>query len=105
MANESPASAGRGTPHDFAGQSKEFSLQSSGGTRTYRIHLPSNYDPNDPRPLLVAYHGAGGNPAEFEAETRFSDESINPDMMTVFPAGVNVSTTRRESPISPHGNS
>ncbi|PHH86826.1 hypothetical protein CDD83_9696 [Cordyceps sp. RAO-2017] len=42
-------------------------------------------------PLLVAYHGAGGNPQEFEENTGFSDASINPDMITVYPAGISKS--------------
>ena len=41
-------------------------------------------------PLLIAYHGSGNNPTAFERETRFSDERINPNMITVYPAGVNV---------------
>lgn len=88
---EKRGSPGCGKYHSFVGQTREFSFDSSGGSRTYRIHLPSNYDTNTPKPLLIAYHGAGNNPAAFESETRFSDESINPNMITVYPAGVNVS--------------
>lgn len=91
LAIQRRASAGCGTPHKFPGESREFSFESSGGTRTYRIHLPSTYDPNNARPLLIAYHGSGGNPADFEAETQLSDESINSEMITVYPAGVDVS--------------
>lgn len=91
------ASAGCGIDHNFPGQSREFSFESSGGTRTYRIHLPSNYDVNDPRPLLIAYHGSGGNPAGFEGETGFSDEGLNPNMITIYPAGVNVSAKSMRS--------
>ncbi|CEJ79864.1 hypothetical protein VHEMI00079 [[Torrubiella] hemipterigena] len=86
---EKRGSPGCGKYHSFVGQTREFSFDSSGGSRTYRIHLPSNYDTNTPKPLLIAYHGAGNNPAAFESETRFSDESINPNMITVYPAGVN----------------
>lgn len=89
------ASAGCGRSHNFIGESREFSFESSGGTRTYRIHLPSGYNVNEAQPLLLAYHGSGGNPASFEAETGFSDESLNPDMITVYPAGVNVSVRRK----------
>lgn len=91
---EKRGSPGCGKYHSFVGQTREFSFDSSGGSRSYRIHLPANYDTNTPKPLLLAYHGAGNNPAAFEGETRFSDESINPDMITVYPAGVNVSLVR-----------
>jgi poly(3-hydroxybutyrate) depolymerase len=83
------ASADCGKTH-YPGESREYSFESNRTTRTYRIHLPSSYGPNVPRPPLIAYHGAGGNPADFEAETNLSDESINPNMITVYPAGVDV---------------
>ncbi|OAQ90639.1 carbohydrate esterase family 1 [Purpureocillium lilacinum] len=83
------ASSGCSKPHNFVGQTREFSFESSGGTRTYRIHLPSSYKVGSPMPLLIAYHGSGNNPTAFERETRFSDEIINPNMITVYPAGVN----------------
>ncbi|KAM4062180.1 esterase PHB depolymerase domain-containing protein [Hirsutella rhossiliensis] len=82
------ASPGCGKSHDFVGKTREFSFQSSGGKRTYRIHLPSNYEADKPKPLLIAYHGAGNKLEDFENETRFSDESVNPDMIAVYPAGV-----------------
>lgn len=84
-------SKGCGQPHNFVGETKEFGFHSSGGYRSYRIHLPSNYEVNSPKPLLLAFHGSGNNPTEFEGQTRFSDESVNSDMITVYPAGLNVS--------------
>ncbi|KJZ74783.1 hypothetical protein HIM_05900 [Hirsutella minnesotensis 3608] len=81
-------SQGCGKTHNFVGESREFSFESSGGTRTYRIHLPKNYKVDKPKPLLIAYHGAGNNPKKFENQTRFSDEGVNPNMITVYPAGV-----------------
>lgn len=38
-----------------------FSLEHGGLTRYYRLHVPANYNPNKPYPLLVAIHGGGGN--------------------------------------------
>jgi polyhydroxybutyrate depolymerase len=38
-----------------------FSLNHSGLTRYYRLHVPKNYIPNQPHPLLIAIHGGGGN--------------------------------------------
>lgn len=92
-------SAGCSRTHDWAGQTREFSFQSSGGTRSYRIHLPSNYRPGSAKSLLIAYHGSGDNPANFERTTRFSDEGINPDTITVYPAGINVSFMTTDSSI------
>lgn len=93
-ANDAPVdrapSAGCGTQHTFPGQTQVFSIQSDGRTRSYRLHLPSNYKSNEARPLLIVYHGSGNNPANFENESRFANETLNPNMITVFPAGVNV---------------
>lgn len=83
-------SAGCGRPHIFPGETQEFTIESSGGLRSYRLHLPSNYDADEPRPLLIAYHGAGNTPADFEAESHLADEALNPGMITAFPAGLGV---------------
>ncbi|VUC29233.1 unnamed protein product [Clonostachys rosea] len=82
------ASSGCGKSHSFIGQTKEFSFDSSGGTRTYRIFLPKGYKVNSPQPLIIAYHGSGKTPEDMEELTKFSDESINSKMVAVFPAGV-----------------
>lgn len=86
---EKRASAGCSTAHDWAGQTREFSFDSSGGNRSYMIHLPASYKTGSPKPL-IAYHGSGDNPANFETTTRFSDPSVNPNMIVVYPAGINV---------------
>ncbi|PFH55325.1 hypothetical protein XA68_18576 [Ophiocordyceps unilateralis] len=81
------ASLGCGHDHDFAGSSRNFSIQSGGRTRQYRLHLPSAYDKYKPAPLLLAFHGAGDNPVNFEQKTHFSDEHVNRGMIIVYPAG------------------
>lgn len=87
---EKRASAGCSRTHDWAGTTREFSFESSGGTRSYLIHLPASYKPGSPKPLIIAYHGSGDNMANFETTTRFSDPSVNPNMIVVYPAGINV---------------
>ncbi|CAH0027922.1 unnamed protein product [Clonostachys rhizophaga] len=82
-------SAGCGKSHNFIGETRDFSFESSGGNRTYRIFLPLGYDVNNPQPLVIAYHGSGGTPSAIESLTKFSDESINSKMVAVYPAGVN----------------
>lgn len=88
---EKRASAGCSRTHDWAGQTHQYSFESSGGTRTYLIHLPANYQPGSPKPLIIAYHGSGDNMTNFEKTTRFSDPSVNSNMIVVYPQGVNVS--------------
>ncbi|PVH97882.1 carbohydrate esterase family 1 protein [Periconia macrospinosa] len=74
--------------HDFAGSTRTFSLESGGRKRSYRLHLPKNYDKSKKTPVIVAYHGSGGDPESFEKTTRFSEENVNKDMIAVYPAGV-----------------
>ncbi|KAG5976134.1 hypothetical protein E4U55_007490 [Claviceps digitariae] len=83
--NRQQSSTGCGTKHTFAGKTREFSFDSGGYPRTYRLHLPSRYDAERATPLLLAYHGHGKKVVEFELETRFSDEGVNPDMIAVYP--------------------
>ncbi|MEL6641111.1 MAG: hypothetical protein AAFP98_07330 [Pseudomonadota bacterium] len=37
------------------------SLDADGQVRTYRLHLPRNYDPATPASLILAFHGWGGD--------------------------------------------
>ena len=39
------------------GESRNFSIVSSGRTRTFRVHLPLNYDHAVQHPLMISYHG------------------------------------------------
>ncbi|KAK5991916.1 Bifunctional acetylxylan esterase/xylanase XynS20E-like protein [Cladobotryum mycophilum] len=81
------AAFGCGRTHGFIGQSKDFDIDSSGGNRSYRIHLPSGYTSSKPWPLLVAFHGRGETPESIENYTQFSNETVNPNMVVVYPAG------------------
>lgn len=83
--------SGCGKEHDFIGETETFSIKSSGGDRSFNVHLPANYNPDDSRPLLLAYHGKGGTSKVMEEITRFSNPDVNADMITVYPQGVNVS--------------
>lgn len=83
-------SIGCGNEHNFAGETKTFYLESGGREREYLVYLPANYKKDDARPLIVAYHGAGGSPEQIEDMSGFSDDSINPDMITVYPRGIKV---------------
>ncbi len=52
------ASPGCGGPIADSGS---YSLQDQGITRSYRLHLPRSYDPKTPTPLILAFHGWGGD--------------------------------------------
>ena len=39
----------------------DFSLVHDGLTRTFKVYAPSQYDQNNPIPLVMAFHGGGGD--------------------------------------------
>ena len=86
--------AGCGTPHTVDGRSRDFSLLTNGGNRTYRIHLPNSYDPNTPAPLVISYHGHGKDMVQQETLSQFSNDAINPNMIAVYPQGLKGAVSR-----------
>ncbi len=83
-----PGTAGCGTHHTVDGVSRDFEVLSNGRNRTYRIHLPSSYDPNVPAPLVFSYHGHGQDMVKQETLSQFSNDAINPNMIAVYPQGL-----------------
>ncbi|GAB7358561.1 hypothetical protein MBLNU230_g2623t1 [Neophaeotheca triangularis] len=62
---------------------------SNGQHRTYLLHLPLNYSPLHSPGLIFAFHGKGKNASYMETLSEFSHPSINPDMLVVYPDGIN----------------
>ena len=68
--------------------------QSNGTPRTYRIHIPSNYDKNIAVSLIFSFHGHGKTSKDQEVLSQFSNETWNPNAIAVYPQGLNVSTSQ-----------
>jgi len=64
--------------------------QSNGTPRTYRIHIPSNYEKNKAVPLIFSFHGHGKTSQEHEDLSQFSNEEFNPNAIAVYPQGLSV---------------
>lgn len=62
-----------------------------GQYRQYRIHLPPNYDANVSTPVIFSYHGGFRNMLDQQKSSQFSNNTINPDMIAVYPQGCKVS--------------
>jgi len=46
------------------------SIDSSGRTRRFLVHVPPSYDRTKPMPLVISMHGAGGWPRQQQNLTR-----------------------------------
>ncbi|MEU0511341.1 ferulic acid esterase [Amycolatopsis sp. NPDC006125] len=78
-------SAGCGHPAPVpAGQSVTRTVTSGGLTRSYLLHVPADYRPDRPDPLVLSFHGHGRT-AEYQEElSGFSGRSV----IAVYPQGL-----------------
>ena len=67
-----------------------FTLRHQGIQRQYRVHVPASYTPGaPPRPLVMAFHGGGGN-MNIQADDRYYgliSQSERSGTLLVFPNG------------------
>ncbi|KAL8688276.1 MAG: hypothetical protein Q9218_005773 [Villophora microphyllina] len=70
------------------GQSTDITIKSGGQDRQFRVHVPTAYDKTIPTPLLFSFHGATKTMTDQETITRFSNSSVNPSMIAVYPQGL-----------------
>lgn len=62
--------------------------------RRYLVHVPASYDPKTPAPVVLIYHGGGGNP---ESTVRLSGMNAKADeagFVAVYPYGSGVNADR-----------
>jgi len=66
-----------------------FSIVHDGLTRLYRVHVPEKYSATNPAPLLLSFHGGGGN-MHYQASDRYYGQiaaSEDKGFIAVFPNG------------------
>lgn len=56
--------------------------------RTFRIHVPKNYNHNTPTPLITIFHGWGGNENEFIGDRTVRSEADKRGYILVAPRGL-----------------
>jgi polyhydroxybutyrate depolymerase len=65
------------------------SIDHDGQTRTYRVHLPSNYYTNKNKvPLVLGLHGGGGSGEQFETQTDLDTKADAEGFVIVYPDGI-----------------
>jgi len=66
-----------------------FSLEHDGLTRMYRVHVPVGYSATKPAPMVLAFHGGGGN-MDYQADDKYYGliaKSDSTGYIVVFPNG------------------
>jgi polyhydroxybutyrate depolymerase len=74
-----PAAADRAT--------QTHTVEIGGLTRSYRLHAPAAL-PAGPAPLVLVFHGGGGNGPGTERLTRFSELADREGLLVAYPEGV-----------------
>lgn len=77
-----------GTKQGSTGSSNSISITSGGRTRSFLLHVPTNYNVNDARGLIFSFSGRGKTASQQEQLSGFSDPYFNPDLLAVYPSGV-----------------
>jgi len=61
-----------------------------GARRTYLVHVPPNYSPKKPLPLVVVIHGAFDTAAGMEKYSTFSDLADRESFIVMYPNGMGI---------------
>jgi poly(3-hydroxybutyrate) depolymerase len=63
--------------------------------RRYRVHLPKKYDASHPTPVIVAFHGGGGNPESMVRLSGLNTKADEAGFIVVYPYGSGLDPERR----------
>ena len=80
--------SGCGQTHLFDGVTQYRFLSSWNTTRSYGIHLPSNYSATEQYPLILGFHGSSSIGFFFEADTRLDEAQYTGNKIMVYPNGL-----------------
>ena len=62
--------------------------------RRYLIYVPEGYDPERPAPVVLAFHGGGGNPRSMARLSGLNDKADKEGFIVVYPYGSGVDPDR-----------
>jgi poly(3-hydroxybutyrate) depolymerase len=86
-----PALVESATPSSGCGKtlaSGTYQMTDQGATRTYRVFVPSGYKPDTAYPLVMVFHGWGGNEDEFLGDSKVRTLSDQRGYIVVAPRGL-----------------
>ncbi|MCX5999985.1 MAG: hypothetical protein NTU41_10465 [Chloroflexi bacterium] len=76
------------TPQSIPAVNELRSLDHSGIERTYFLHVPSGLYEGEPVPLVLVFHGGGGNGTSLVGFSGFDKVADREEFIAVFPDGV-----------------
>lgn len=91
QALDTSASTDSGTPAGCGATtwtSGRYSVDHNGVSRDFQVHVPASYDPSVPAPLIVAFHGWGGDDSEFLSAASVTAEADARGYVVVAPVGL-----------------
>lgn len=71
-----------------ATQKRELEDKLDGYHRSYRVHVPRNYQPSSPWPVVIAIHGAYSTAEYHEQRTGFSRVAEQKGFIVLYPNGI-----------------
>ncbi|HEX8906030.1 MAG TPA: PHB depolymerase family esterase [Longimicrobiaceae bacterium] len=81
------AIAGCGRVDAQPGNPLERTIRVDGRQRSYLVDLPPGYDGRRALPLVLVFHGGGGNAAQVRAQTGFGELARTAGFIAVYPDG------------------
>jgi polyhydroxybutyrate depolymerase len=75
-----------------------YTVSAGGMERMYYLHVPAGLDPSRPAPLVLAFHGGGGDAASFAGRSGLSRMADREGFIVAYPQGVKNSWNTQGSP-------
>ena len=69
---------------------RKTQIKFNGLRRSYRIHVPSGYEPQNAMPLVIVIHGAFSTAKQIEKETGFSRLADRHGFIVSYPNGIGI---------------
>jgi polyhydroxybutyrate depolymerase len=76
----------------------DFEIQDQGRTRLYRVHVPSQYDDARSYPVVLGFHGGGGDASGLMAMSRINEKADKEGFLAVYPEGIKPAVERKAWP-------
>jgi len=71
-----------------AGRTANLTLTSDSLQRTYRLHIPAGYNPQQKTPLVLVIHGHGGTSGQQERYSNYSALADQQHFLVAYPQGI-----------------